>query len=78
MINKLKVIEQFENGVPGKRIAKEFGIGQQAVSDIKKQKKSVKTFALKFNVDSDKSSVDVKKAKRSVTRRSCIVVDSQQ
>jgi hypothetical protein len=29
-------------------------------------------------VDSDKSSVDVKKAKRSVTRRSCIVVDSQQ
>jgi hypothetical protein len=38
MINKLTVIEQIKNGVPGKIIAKEFGLGQQTVSDIKKQK----------------------------------------
>jgi DNA-binding NarL/FixJ family response regulator len=31
IINKLKVIEQLENGVSGKRIAEKFGIGQQTV-----------------------------------------------
>jgi hypothetical protein len=56
-INKLKVIEQLESGVPGKKVAEEFGIGQQTVSDIKKQRESIKTFALKFDVGSDKSSV---------------------
>jgi transposase len=55
--NKLKVIEKLENGVPGKKIAEEFGISQQTVSDIKKQKESIKLFALKFDVGSDKSSV---------------------
>jgi hypothetical protein len=55
--NKLKVIEKLENGVPGKKIAEEFGISQQTVSDIKKQKESIKSFALKFDVGSDKSGV---------------------
>jgi transposase len=55
--NKLKVIEKLENGVSGKKIAAEFGISQQTVSDIKKQKESIKSFALKFDVGSDKSSV---------------------
>jgi hypothetical protein len=31
-----------------KKIAEEFGIGQQTVSGIKKQKEPIKTFALKF------------------------------
>jgi Mg2+ and Co2+ transporter CorA len=42
------VIEQLENCVPGKKIAEEFGIDQETVSDIKKQKESMKTYALKF------------------------------
>jgi YbbR domain-containing protein len=34
IINKLKVIEQLENDIPGKnKIAEEFSIGQQIVSD---------------------------------------------
>jgi hypothetical protein len=41
------VIEQLENGVPGNKIVEEFGSGQQTVSDIKKQKESIKTSALK-------------------------------
>jgi hypothetical protein len=57
VIHKLKVIEQLENGVPGKKIAEEFGTDQQIVSDITEQKESIKTFALKFDVGSDKSSV---------------------
>jgi transposase len=56
-INKLKVIEQLVNGVLEKKIAEEFGIGWQTVPDIKKQKDSIKTLALKFYVLSDKSSV---------------------
>jgi hypothetical protein len=38
VINKLKVMEQLENGVPAKYNAEEFDTGQQTVSDIKKQK----------------------------------------
>jgi predicted XRE-type DNA-binding protein len=50
------VIEQLENGFPGKKIAEQFGISQQTVSDIKKKKESIKTFALNFDVENDESS----------------------
>jgi transposase len=82
IINKLKVIEQLENGVSGKKIAQEFGISQQTVSDIKKQKESIKTFALKFDVGNDKSSVSnrqtLKKPKEVLLEEAVLKWYSQQ
>jgi hypothetical protein len=48
-------MEQPDNQVPGNKKCEEFDIGQQTVPDIKKQKESVKTFASKFDVRSDKA-----------------------
>lgn len=82
IINKLKVIEQLENGVSGKKIAQEFGISQQTVSDIKKQKESIKTFALKFDVGNNKSSVSnrqtLKKPKEVLLEEAVLKWYSQQ
>jgi Trp operon repressor len=82
IINKLKVIEQLESGVSGRKIAEKFGIGQQTVSDIKKQKESIKTFALKFDVASDKSSVSnrqtLKKPKEVLLEEAVLMWYSQQ
>jgi hypothetical protein len=52
IINKLKVIEQLENGVLGKKLLKNLVLANR-LSDIKKQKESIKT----FDVGSDKGSV---------------------
>lgn len=80
--NKLRVIEQLENGVPGKKIAEEFGISQQTVSDIKKQKESIKSFALKFDVGNDKSSASnrqtLKKPKEVLLEEAVLKWYSQQ
>jgi hypothetical protein len=58
IIKKLKVIEQLENGVPVKKMLmlKNLVLASR-LSDIKIEKEYIKTFALKFDVGSDKSSV---------------------
>jgi hypothetical protein len=64
-----------------KKIAEQFGISQQTVSDIKK-KESIKTFALNFDVGKDRSSASnrqiLKKPKEVLLEEAVLKWFSQQ
>jgi hypothetical protein len=53
------MIEKLEKGVSVSSICAEYGIAKQSVSDIKKAKSDIRNFVLKFNVEKEKSEVNV-------------------
>lgn len=50
---KLKIIENLENGATVASVCAEYGIAKQTVSDIRKKKSELLSFALKCNVDKE-------------------------
>ncbi|KAG7158851.1 Tigger transposable element-derived protein 4-like 4 [Homarus americanus] len=54
---KLKGIEKLENGATHSEICAEYGNSNQSVSDIQKSKDKLHKYAMKFNVDQEKSGI---------------------
>jgi hypothetical protein len=57
--DKLSVIEKLEKGVSVSSTYAEYGIAKQSMSDIKKAKSDICNFVLKFNVEKEKSELNV-------------------
>ncbi|KAG8238769.1 hypothetical protein J437_LFUL016608 [Ladona fulva] len=49
IIDKLKIIEKLETGTPTSQIVAEYGIGMSTVKDLKKNRDSLRKFALQFD-----------------------------
>ncbi|PSN45226.1 hypothetical protein C0J52_07137 [Blattella germanica] len=49
IVEKLRVVEKIEAGVPTSSISKEFGIAKQTISDIKRSKDRIRQFSEKYD-----------------------------